>query len=119
MALEDVLWAGKLEPRVLELLPAVLIKKPSMIEIATIPRDLEVVLDKLRRNEVPPDFRGIPGEKLQEWVPRVGHKGKLPTQLKAFRFRKEDVELLEELAGARDLTETDVVRAGLRSLAEP
>lgn len=110
VALKDVLWAGRVEPRLLELLPAVMIKKPSLIEHATIPRDLEVVLEQLRRNEVPPDFRGIPGEKLLEWVPRVGHKGKLPTQLKAFRFRKEDVDLLEELAAGRGLTEADVVR---------
>lgn len=119
VALSDVLWAGKLEPRLLELLPAVMIKKPSMIQIddCGIPGDLGEVLDQLRKNETPPDFRGIPGEKLQEWVPHIGHRGKLPTQLKAFRFRKEDVDLLEELATERGLTETDVLRAGLRALA--
>lgn len=119
VALGDVLWAGKIEPRLLELLPAVMLKKPSLIrdEDCMIPRDLGEVVEHLRRNETPPDFRGIPGEKLQEWVPRVGHKGKLPTQLKAFRFRKEDIDLLEELAADHELTETDVVRAGLRALA--
>jgi hypothetical protein len=117
VALKDVLWAGRLEPRLLELLPAVMLKKPSMIEHSSVPTDLDRVLDHLRRNETPPDFRGIPGEKLQEWVPRIGHKGKLPTQLKAFRFRKEDVDLLEEIAKERGLTETDVVRAGLRALS--
>jgi hypothetical protein len=116
--LKDVLWAGRLEPRLLELLPAVMIKKPSMVAFRRVPPDLERVLDDLRHNETPPDFRGIPGEKLQEWVPRVGHKGKLPTQLKAFRFRKEDVDLLEELAAEQGLTETDVVRAGLRALVQ-
>lgn len=118
VALKDVLWAGRLEPRLLELLPAVMIKKPSMIEYGRIPADLEGVLDRLRHNETPPDFRGISGAKLQEWIPRVGHKGKLPTQLKAFRFRKEDVDLLEKLAAERGITETDVIRAGLRALVE-
>jgi hypothetical protein len=118
VALKDVLWAGRLEPRLLELLPAVMIKKPSMVEYGKIPADLDRVLDQLRHNETPSDFRGIPGKKLQEWIPRVGHKGKLPTQLKAFRFRKEDVDLLEGLAAERGLTETDVVRAGLRALVE-
>lgn len=118
VALKDVLWAGKLEPRLLELLPAVMIKKPSMVEHGRIPPDLQRVLDQLGQNETPPDFRGIPGKKLQEWIPRVGHKGKLPTQLKAFRFKKEDVELIEQLAAERGLTETDVVRAGLRALVE-
>ncbi len=119
VALGDVLWAGKIEPRLLELLPAVILKKPSLIHAddCAMPRDLDEVVDHLRRNETPLEFRGIPGEKLQEWLPRIGHKGKLPTQLKAFRFRKEDVDLLEELAAKRNLTETDVVRAGLRALA--
>jgi hypothetical protein len=118
VTLEDVLWAGRLEPRLLELLPAVMIKKPSMIEYGKVPPDLDRVLDQLRHNETPRDFRGIPGEKLQEWIPRIGQKGKLPTQLKAFRFRKEDVDLLEQIATKRGLTETDVVRAGLRALVE-
>ena len=118
VALNDVLWAGRLEPRLLELLPAVMLKKPSMIEYDKVPRDLDRVLDQLRHNATPPDFRGIPGEKLQEWIPRVGHKGKFPTQLKAFRLKKEDVELLKELAAGRGLTETDVIRAGLRALVE-
>jgi hypothetical protein len=117
VALTDVLWAGKLEPRFLELLPAVMIKKPSMIKHDGLPKDLNEVIDQLRRNETPPAFRGIPGEKLEEWVPRIGHKGKLPSQLKAFRFRKEDVDLLEQIASKRGLTETDVIRAGLRALA--
>ena len=118
VALKDVLWAGKLEPRLLEVLPAVMIKKPSLVKYDSTPPDLESVLDRLRHNETPPDFRGIPGKKLQEWIPRVGHKGKLPTQLKAFRLRQEDLALLKELAAERGLTETDVVRAGLRALVE-
>jgi len=117
VGLKDVLWAGRIEPRLLELLPAVMIKKPSLIVETRVPADLAEVLERLRRNERPPDFRGIPGAKLQEWVPRVGHKGKLPTQLKAFRFRKDDVDLLEEIAAERGLSETDVIRAGLRALA--
>src|SRR5690606_35624592 len=115
VTLEEVLWAGGLEPRLLELLPAVMIKKPTMIEYGKVPPDLDRVLDQLRHNEMPRDFRGIPGEKLLEWIPRIGQKGKLPTQLKAFRFRKEDVDLLEQIATKRGLTETDVVRAGLRA----
>ena len=114
--MKDVLWAGKVEPRLLELLPAVLIKKPSLVRVDKLPKDLAAVVGKLRRNEVPPDFRGIVGSKLAEWVPRIGHKAKLPTRLKAFRLRKDDVDLLQALAKARNLTETDVIRAGLRAL---
>jgi hypothetical protein len=55
--LKAVLWAGRVEPRLLELLPAVMLKKPAMIEYKTLPLDLARVLDQLRRNETPEDFR--------------------------------------------------------------
>lgn len=116
--LSHVLWAGRVEPRLLELLPAVLVKRPSVVSVDEMPHDLEGVVWSLRHNEVPEDFRGIPGKKVAAWVPRVGHRNKLPTVLKSFRLRAEDVELLRELARARGVSETQVIRAGLRALRE-
>ena len=117
LALSDVLWAGRFEPRFFELIPAVLIKKPALVRLDTeIPDDLEQVLAHLRKNEVPPDFRGLPGSDIARWVPLVGHRNKTPTQPKTFRFRRGDTELLRELATRLDTTETEVVRAGLRAL---
>lgn len=117
VALSDVLWAGRHEPRFFELLPAVLIKKPGLVRSDTdIPADLGRVLAALRKNETPPDFRGLPGRHLKRWVPRLGHRNKTPTRSKTFRLRQQDVELLEELALKLHATETDVVRAGLRAL---
>jgi hypothetical protein len=69
----DALWAGELEPRILELLPALLIKKPSFFEDRSkLPHDLAQVVRSLRRAEVPTEFRGIPGADLARWLPRIG-----------------------------------------------
>jgi hypothetical protein len=118
IAIGDALWTGKFEPRVLELLPALIVKKPSLFEtLAELPKDLADVVTKLRRNENPGAFRGIPGPDLAKWVPRVGHRGKTPSRLKCFRFSDEDLKLLEELSRARGLSETATIRLALRSLA--
>ncbi len=116
VALEDVLWAGKVEPRLLELLPAVIIKRPALIESGHLPKDLDSVVRALRQNEIPEAFRGVSGVSIAKWLPHIGHRSKLPTTLKTFRFRKEDVALLRLLAERESLSETDVVRAGLRAL---
>ena len=53
---------------------------------------------------------------MHRWLTRVGRKGKVPARLKAFRFTPEDQRLLEHLAETLDVTETEVVRRGLRAL---
>ena len=80
-------WAGEVEPRILELLPALLIKKPSFFEErTTLPDDLAQVVRALRRGEVPAEFRGIPGADLARWLPRLGGSGAAPSRLRCFRF---------------------------------
>lgn len=114
----DALWAGELEPRILELLPALLVKRPSFFRRAeALPRDLAEVVHALERNKLPPNFRGIPGEDLARWVPRVGRKNKLPSRLKSFRFTSDDLRLLAQIRDDLGTTETEVVRRGLRELA--
>jgi len=118
IAVDDALWAGKFEPRILELLPALVVKKPSLFEMpAELPNDLSDAVRSLRRNETPDTFRGIPGPDVAKWLPRVGHRGKKPSRLKCFRLTDEDLRLLEELSRARDLSETDTIRHALRALA--
>jgi hypothetical protein len=113
----DVLWAGEVEPRLLELLPALIVKRPSMFSSRkNLPDDLEEVVQNLRRDSSPGDFRGIPGRDVHGWLRRVGHRGKVPARLKSFRFRPADQRLLEHLAERLDVTETEVIRRGLRAL---
>lgn len=118
LAVEDALWVGRLEPRVLELLPALIVKRPSLFEsVQNLPQDLDFAVRALRRNETPETFRGIPGEDLHRWLPRVGRQGKVPTRMKPFRLHADDVLLLRELSEKLGVTETEVVRRSLHQLA--
>ncbi len=119
ITISDALWAGQLEPRILELLPALVIKKPSLFEdVSALPDDLSAAVRSLRRAEVPAPFRGIPGADLQRWLPRVGHRNKLPSRLKSFRFRPDELALLQRLSQHLGLSETDTLRRALYDLAK-
>jgi hypothetical protein len=115
---QDVLWVGKIEPRVLELLPALIVKRPALFQsLEGLPNDLASAVAALRRNRSPEPFRGIDGDALKRWVPLLGHRNKLPSQLRSFRLKADDVELLERLSAQRGISQTAVVRQALRSLA--
>jgi len=117
VALDDVLWAGEVEPRLLELLPALVVKRPGLFTgVASPPPDLASVVAELRRDREPPAFRGIPGRDIHRWLTRVGRRGKVPARLKSFRFTPDDQRLLEHLAKKLDVTETEVLRRALRAL---
>ena len=113
----DALWAGEIEPRILELLPALLIKKPSFFQgEAALPDDLARVVRALRRGEVPGEFRGIPGSDLARWLPRLGRSGTLPSRLRCFRLSAEDSRLIAQLSRELCTTEVAVLRRSLREL---
>jgi hypothetical protein len=114
----DALWAGAVEPRILELLPALIVKKPSLFsEVTSLPADVGEVVRAIRRGEVPPALRGVDGAALMRWVPRIGHRGKRPSRAKTLRLTPEDDALLRELSHELGLSESDTVRHGLRALA--
>lgn len=119
VTLEAALWAGEIEPRILELLPAILLKKPGFFTVNDrVPEDLKEVLAAIRKGDMPPPFRGIPGESLLKWVPLIGHQNKLPTLSKTYRFQQEDLQLLMHLKDSLGVSETDVVRLGLKALVQ-
>jgi len=110
--------AGEVEPRILELLPALIVKRPALFEsTANLPADLASVVAALRRDRVPAEFRGISGKDVHRWLARVGQRGKVPARLKSFRFTPADQRLLEELATSMGISETEVIRRGLRALS--
>ena len=72
----DVLWAGRFAPRVVELLPALLVKRPGLfVDPTDLPADLQQAVAALRKNEEPDELRGIPGATLLRWLSSVGQRG--------------------------------------------
>ena len=117
ITIADALWAGEVEPRILELLPALLIKKPAFFKAkAPLPDDLGRVVRALRRGETPAEFRGIPGADLARWLPRLGRSGAVPSRLRCFRLSADDSRLLAQLSGELSTTEVAVLRRALREL---
>lgn len=115
---DDALWAAEVEPRIAELLPALLVRRPALfVDARDLPHDLGEVVAALRRNEVPPDFRGTPGAKMHRWLSAVGRKAEPPSRLKAFRLQASDLALLTRLRDELGISETAVLRRGLRALA--
>jgi hypothetical protein len=116
--LEDALWAGTVEPRIMELLPAVLVKKPQLLRLPKeLPDDVAAVMHAIRHGKAAPTFRGVAPNQYLPWVTEVGRKGKSPSVLKSFRFKHEDVLRLSRLR--RNLparSDTEVIRMALELL---
>jgi hypothetical protein len=94
--LEEALWAGTVEPRIMELLPAVLVKKPQLLRLPKeLPDDVAAVIYAIRHGKPAPSFRGVAPDRYLPWVTKVGRKGKSPSVLKSFRFKHEDPQLSE------------------------
>ena len=66
----DVLKAGEIEPRILELLPAVLILLPEAVRLRRrdVPKDLDAVIDGIQNRRQCKPFRGVPPEKYCHWL---------------------------------------------------
>lgn len=118
VTLEDALWAGAVEPRIMELLPAILVKRPALITMPQqLPDDVADVIHAIRHGKNAPAFRGVPAEQYLPWVAHIGRKGRAPSVLKSFRFQRDDVlrlRRLRENLPAR--SETDVIRMALKLL---
>ncbi len=114
ITLEEVLWVGETEPRVLELLPAILLRRPTLVRVQNdLPEDLRQVLVALRKGIANTDFRGVPHDKYGAWVERMGRKVTPPSVLKTFRFQREDVEKLNSIKKLTGLNETEIIRKAL------
>lgn len=117
ISLDDVLFAGLVEPRIFELLPAVLIKKPNLIrQKNNPPEDLVQVIKNIKRKKSAEPFRGIPAEKYLYWLDKVGRKGKTPSIRKTFRFDDRMLNILEKCKEKFGKNESAIIRIGLESL---
>ena len=116
VTLKDAVWAGQYEPRILELIPAIVLKKPTLFEIQQLPDDLERIIWSIKKGAAKEDFRGVPANKYLYWIDKVGHKGKQTNLLKTFRFSTDDVTLLNELKQRTSLSEIEILRLALGKL---
>ena len=115
VTIDEVLWVGEVEPRVLELLPALLLRRPKFIECPKgLPEKIKEFLDGLRKGDTTQEFYGIPARDYVPWLSRLGRKSAPPSLLKSFRFQREDVERLNSLKIKTGLNETEVIRRALR-----
>ena len=116
---QEALWVGEnIEPRVLELLPAIVIKKPAILMTEDFPEDLRTAVNSLRRGEAKVSFRNIPLKKCDGWLPHIGRKGAYPTATKNFRLRREDLETLKALSQKLSLSEAGVIKEALKYFAQ-
>ena len=118
VSLDDVLWAGTVEPRIMELLPAVLVKKQSLLQLPKeLPEDVAEVMHAIRHGKPAPSFRGVPPAQYLRWVTQVGRKGRSPSVLKSFRFKHDDVLRLARLRNSLPArSDTEVIRMALELL---
>ena len=71
VSIHDLLWVGeKIEPRVLEVLPALMVHFPNVVQNRVkLPEDLAEVLSALERGtDHGPDFRGVAYAKMRFWA---------------------------------------------------
>lgn len=116
--LEDVLWVGEnIEPRLLELLPAVLLKRPGIVFYSQMDGDLKSALQKIRSRNSNFQYKGIAGDKIMQWVPLVGRKGKWPAQTKIFRLDQKYWNALEHIANQQKKSEAEVLRNAIKAYA--
>lgn len=115
---KDALWASVAEPRVAELLPALVIKKPSLLVAEqNLPTDLRAVVDAVLKAKKLPDFRGVEPGNYMKWVRELGHQGKTGSTLKTFRLRPEEQRRLRRLKSALGVrSEAEVLRIALERL---
>jgi len=116
--LADALWAGEVEQRILELLPAVVVKLPKLFVLPDeLPDDLVRTVRAIRLGRDHPQFRGVDPAGYLPWVERVGTRGKAPSTLRSFRLRPDDLARLHRLKQALPApSETEVIRIALRLL---
>lgn len=71
VTLKDVIKAAEIEPRIYELLPAMLIYMPRAFEFqkSEIPKDLDDTVRAIKKkNTIKKTYKGIPAEKYMRWI---------------------------------------------------
>lgn len=112
--LKEALWAAELEPRIYELLPAIVFRRPGFFAFVNLPEDLVPIMAEMRTGELKTPYKDIPPEKYGKWVEWVGFHGGRPKVMKSFRLGREDLDRLERIGGKTEKTATEILQEALR-----
>lgn len=111
--LRDAIWAGQVEPRILEILPAAFARLPKRFKFERDEANSIAEIVRCLRNgdEHGPDFLGVPYDKLKGWynLPLSDKRTKVPTEKKIarnFRLKPKVIEQLEHLAKVQGMSIT-------------
>lgn len=116
--LEDALWAAKLEPRIYELLPAIIARRPKLFVFFELPKDLEAVVKEIKKSCVKTPYQGVAPEKYSQWISLVSRKNKVAKVMKAFRLCAEDLAILDTLSQKQAKSRTEILHQALVAYAK-
>ncbi len=114
--LNEALWAAKLEPRILELLPALLARRPKVFVCLDVPQELELVVRELRVGRAKTPYQGIPAQNYERWMDLVGHNKLRPKIMRSFRLSTAAIAILETLAKNQNTSQSAIIQQALSAL---
>jgi hypothetical protein len=112
--LEDAIWAAELEPRIYEILPAIIARRPRFFTFFQLPGDLDRAVKEIKRGNPVTSYQGVAPEKYNQWSSFVGRKTTAPKVMKAFRLGLEDLSLLKKLSDKTSKSQTEILSEALR-----
>lgn len=112
--LDDVLWAGKIEPRILEVLPTLMVTRPKYLRAYKTPEDLKTIIQQIRAGKATAEFRGVPPHDYCKWLPEKAFGS---SRLKTIRMRPNEIQMIHTLKSKLQVrSDADVIRRGLELL---
>jgi len=112
--LNDVLWAGKIEPRILEVLPTLMVTRPKYLRAYKTPDDLKAIMQQIRAGKPTDTFRGVPPKDYCKWLPERAMGSSV---LKTIRMRPDEIQVIRNLKSKLGFrSDADVIRRGLEIL---
>lgn len=117
MRVADALWVGKrIEPRVLEVLPAAILRFPSIfIDLDTMPKDLRELLQSITTGApVADQWRGVDVKRINFWLNSPLKDGRsVPFKerrlVRSFRLSPNTIKKIEEIALSQGISHSEVV----------
>lgn len=114
VSIQDVLWvADKIEPRIIEVLPAALLHFPkNFLAQKFLPKELREIVKKIEEGESGSDYMGIPFQQYLKWAEIPLPDGRVrPLSSKrvsrSFRLTRVAAKLLREKASKMQTSESN------------